>query len=312
MNESVFGVDQHLAPPLKPMVRVCVCICTFQRPQMLAKLLHAIEAQETEGRLTISVSVADNDVRRSAESVVADFSKVSSLEVMYACEPRMNIALARNTALRAASGDYLAFIDDDEVPVARWLLTMIETCEQFCVAGVLGPVRPHFDETPPAWIIDGGFFQRPEPLTGTILKWEECRTGNVLLRSEIVDGVEFVFDPQFGSGGEDKDFFMRMIALNHVFCWCGDGAVYETVPKSRWTRGYLLKRALLRGQNILKHPEGRTKLIVKSMVAAPIYLVALPFALLLGQHVVMKFAIKFCDHAGRLAALCGVNPVRER
>lgn len=279
---------------------------------MLAKLLQALERQQTGGRLAISVSVADNDETRSAESVVADFAKGSALTVRYVAEPRKNIALARNAALKGASGDYLAFIDDDEIPLDRWLLTMFEACEKFGVAGVLGPVRPHFDEAPPAWIIDGGFFERPEPATGTILDWEECRTGNVFLRREIIEGMDNVFDPQFGSGGEDKDFFMRMTALGHAFCWCAEGAVYETVPKDRWTRTYLLKRALLRGQNILKHPEGRTKHILKSMLATPIYLIALPFTLLLGQHVFMRFAIKLFDHAGRLAALLGVNPVRER
>ena len=76
---------------------------------MLAELLRALEGQQTDGRLALSVSVADNDETRSAESVVAAFSKMSSLTVAYACEPRMNIALARNAALRNASGDYLAF-----------------------------------------------------------------------------------------------------------------------------------------------------------------------------------------------------------
>jgi hypothetical protein len=38
----------------------------------------------------------------------------------------------------------------------------------------------------------------------------------------------------------------------------------------------------------------------------------LPVAWLLGQHVFMKYSIKFCDHLGRLLALFGLNPVNER
>jgi hypothetical protein len=38
----------------------------------------------------------------------------------------------------------------------------------------------------------------------------------------------------------------------------------------------------------------------------------LPFALILGHHVFMKYCIKFCDHAGRILTLLGLNPVRER
>ncbi len=311
MNESQPASRSQLS--VEPAQKsVCICICTFRRPDLLRKLLGKLERQTADGRLALSISIADNDEQRSAETTVADFSRSSAIEVTYACQPVKNIALARNTALQSAAAEYVAFIDDDEFPVDDWLLAMIDACEKYGVAGVLGPVRPHFDETPPRWILEGDFFERPEPPTGTIMQWEECRTGNVLLRSAILDKRGSVFDPAFGSGGEDKDFFMRMTAAGHVFCWCNEGAVYETVPKERWTRAYLLKRALLRGRNILKHPVGRTGLIMKSLAAAPIYAAIMPLALLRGQHVFMRYAIKFCDHSGRLMALVGVNPVRER
>jgi hypothetical protein len=44
--------------------------------------------------------------------------------------------------------------------------------------------------------------------------------------------------------------------LGHVFRWCNEGLVYETVPQERWKRSYLVKRAMLRGRNILKLPIG--------------------------------------------------------
>jgi len=69
---------------------------------------------------------------------------------------------------------------------------------------------------------------------------------------------------------------------------------------------------MLRGRNILKLPIGRVGLVARSLIAAPVYLMVLPFALILGHHVFMKYCIKFCDHAGRILALLGLNPVRER
>jgi hypothetical protein len=47
-----------------------------------------------------------------------------------------------------ADGDFIAFIDDDEFPVNNWLLALFDTCNQYNVDGVLGPVRRHFDEKP--------------------------------------------------------------------------------------------------------------------------------------------------------------------
>ena len=264
------------------------------------------------GQFYFSIVVVDNDLGRSAESVVTEFVATSRIAVTYSCEPRQNIALARNKALSHAMGDFVAFIDDDEFPEDGWLAAMFETCEAYQAAGVLGPVRPYFDEPPPRWIIDGHFWERPEHRTGRVMTWDECRTGNLLFRRRILDGMQEPFNPIFGSGGEDKDFFLRMMRVGHVFRWCNEGSVYEIVPKERWRRSYMLKRAMLRGRNILKLPIGRGGLVARSVLAAPVYLMLLPFALIRGQHIFMKYCIKFCDHVGRILALLRLNPVHER
>ena len=52
--------------------------------------------------------------------------------------------------------------------------------------------------------------------------------------------------------------------------------------------------------------------VVTSMVAFPLYLVILPLDYLDGFHWFMRYCIRLCDHAGRLLALAGLNPVSER
>lgn len=291
---------------------VCVCICTFRRPELLRRLLGHLEDIDTNDEFSVSIVIADNDRTLTARPVVEEFSSRGRLALSYCSEPRQNIALARNRALSHASGDYIAFIDDDEFPARDWLVMAMSALQSSNVSGVLGPVRPHFERTPPAWVLAGGFCERPEHPTGRLMEWEECRTGNVLFRRQVLDGIEEPFLPQFGTGGEDKDFFMRMSQRGHSFLWCNEAVVYETVPEERWTRSYMLKRALLRGRNILKHPQGRGRLLARSVVAAPAYLAILPFTAVLGQHVFMDYCIRFCDHAGRLLAALGINPVRER
>lgn len=291
---------------------ISVCICTFRRPEFLARLLKTLEKQETGSQFGYSIVVVDNDAERSSESVVAAFGAQARVEATYCCEPRQNIALARNMAVSRAKGDYIAMIDDDEFPEPDWLLRMKRACDEYQAAGVLGPVRPHFEEPPPSWIVKGKFCERPEYPTGRIMDWRQCRTGNVLFRRRILESVAEPFDAKFGTGGEDQDFFARMIRNGHVFRWCNEGVAYETVPRSRWTREYMLKRALLRGRNSLRHRAGKAGLLARTAIAVPAYTLILPFTLLLGQHIFMKYCIRFCDHAGRALALIGLNPVRER
>lgn len=278
---------------------------------MLKRLLTELECQRTDDRFTYSIVVTDNDSEQSAGPIVTEFAAKSSISTSYCLEPQKNIALARNRALKNAYGDFVAFIDDDEFPVKDWLLSLFETCTRHGAAGVLGPVKPHFEREPPAWIRRGGFCERPSHATGRVMRWNECRTGNLLFRRQILRENSNAFRCEFGTGGEDMDFFFRMTRAGSVFVWCNEAIAYEAVPPSRLTRTYMLKRALLRGKNILKHP-APWRFVVISMVALPVYVMALPITMILGHHWFMKHSIKLCDHAGRLLALIGLNPLHER
>ncbi|MES2467154.1 MAG: glycosyltransferase family 2 protein [Verrucomicrobiota bacterium] len=291
---------------------ISVCICTYQRPEMLLRLLRALEPQLTGDRFTFSVVVADNDRAGSAREGVETFSRSSSLAVTYCSQPERNIALTRNAAIAHATGDLIAFIDDDEFPVPEWLLRLYETLVSGNAAAVLGPVRPHFETPPPAWVIQGRFCERPECPTGTALDWQNCRTGNVLFRRNIIAAGEPPFREEFGTGGEDKDFFMRLAKAGHTFVWCNEAVVSESVPASRLTRKYMLQRALLRGKNSLRITHHRAASLAKSVVAVPAYSLLLPLALVQGPARLMHTLIPLCDHAGKLLALVGLNPISER
>ncbi len=232
-----------------PVPQVDVCICTYQRPVLLKNLLVELSRQETQGLFTFSVIGVDNDENYSAKNMVRELGPVLPLEIIYDTEPRRSISHARNKTLEHVKGDFIAFIDDDEFPGADWLLNLFQTCNQFGVAGVLGPVRPHFDDKAPAWVRKSGLYNRPEHPTGFAMTWPECRAGNVLIRKQILHGIDPVFRLEFGSGSEDVDFFRRMMAAGHGFVWCNEAAVYEVVPPQRWKRSVLIKRALQRGRN---------------------------------------------------------------
>ena len=278
---------------------------------MLRRLLESLARQAPCGQYTFGVVVVDNDAAESARAVATLAAKWFEGGLRYWVETRQNIALARNCALAQADGDYLAFIDDDELAPATWLGTLLDACDSYRADGVLAPVNPHFDLPPPAWLLKGGFCDRPTHRTGHRLDWTHCRTGNVLLKRSVLAETGVSFRSEFGSGGEDRDFFRRLIECGRTFVWCADAAVLEVVPPSRWNRGTLLRRALLRGKMSLHQPGGRSTQLLTSLVAVPLYTFALPFAAIQGQHRAMKCLIKLCDHAGRLLGALGLHPVKD-
>jgi len=95
---------------------VSICIATYRRPEGLSRLLDSLERLKLPTGVRVEIIVVDNDYNASAASIV--LSRSSSLEPIHYCvEPRRNIALARNRALVEASGEWILFIDDDEVVV---------------------------------------------------------------------------------------------------------------------------------------------------------------------------------------------------
>jgi len=271
--------------------------------------LKELAGQQTEGRFTFSAVVADNDKEKSAEPVLLEFGAQDGLAVRYCVEPRQGIVLARNKVLENASGDFIALIDDDEFPSQDWLLNLLKTCEEYQVDGVLGPVKRHFDCEPPDWIVKGNFYQRPVARTGSVVKWWEARSGNVLLRPRILKSVEGPFRPQFRSG-EDLDFFRRMIEKGYRFVWCADAVVYEVVPPARWKPTYMLRKALLRGASARLQPSFGAASLGKSAVAVVLYTIALPLALIFGYHRFMALLVKLFDHLGKLLAFAGIDPIK--
>ncbi len=290
--------------------RIAVCVCTYKRPLLFKRLLGELLRQETGGLFTYSIVVADNDEAKSAEAAVEEFRAICSVPLIYSVEPRRNIALARNKVVANAEGDYLAFIDDDEFPASQWLLTLFRNCNDYKVDGVLGSVKRHFDEAPPSWFKKSRIYDRRVNPTGNPVDWQEARTGNVLLRRRVIAGDAAPFRPEFRAG-EDQDFFRRKTEEGYRFIWSADAVVFETIPSARWKRTYILRKAALQGATAALQPNCGAVSIMKSIIAIPFYVVTLPFALLLGQHLFMTMMVKICDHSGKLLMLMGINPIHE-
>ena len=112
---------------------------------------------------------------------------------------------------RRRSGDYIAFIDDDEIPEKRWLRTLFAARERYGADGVLGPVKPLFEDGVPRWIVKGGFYDRPCYETGRVLVHGQTRTGNVLIKEHAVAQRLIHRSGPSSESGEDVDFFRRAI-----------------------------------------------------------------------------------------------------
>jgi glycosyltransferase involved in cell wall biosynthesis len=291
--------------------KIEICICTYKRPELLYRLLKKIEQVILPEGFSISVLIVDNDYMKSGELTVKMFKEESGIEISYNIEPRQNIAMARNKVLNEATGDFLAFIDDDEFPSHDWLLKMYESLVTFNSDAVLGPVKPFFDFVPPHWISKTGHFERPEHKTGTILERSQTRSGNLFMRKNSIDLLNIRFDNNFSGGGEDRDFLGRMIDSGLILTWCNEGIVYEVIQKERCRISIQIRRALLRGKMAVRQKDFTPLHIIKSLVAIILYPLMLPFIFLFNRKLFYKFFFSIFDHLGKVLSLIHLNPIKE-
>lgn len=223
---------------------ISVCVCTYKRPALLMTLLQSL-ARQTMAAARFEIIVVDNDASGSAQETVRAFTQgFPEVELHYAIEPTPGISYARNKTVALASGQTLAFIDDDEWADSNWLSDLAASMQTFAAQAVLGPVIPHYPAGTPAWIIESRFFERPRCATGTAIDSDGCRTSNAMVDAQSMKARQpAVFAERLAlSGGEDHDFFRWYEGQGAKVVWCDSAIVNELVPRSRQTLNYMLER----------------------------------------------------------------------
>lgn len=93
----------------------------FQRVDLLTRCVAAVCAQEYP---TFEVIVSDNRPDDGPERAAHWRRLMADTRVTVVKEPLTGSSAARNRGVQVAGGDVVAFLDDDAVPVPRWLLAV--------------------------------------------------------------------------------------------------------------------------------------------------------------------------------------------
>lgn len=287
---------------------ITVCICTYKREELLLNLLDKLRNLSNGGGLfSFRVHVIDNDSNQSAKKNVQNLSLNYPVTLEYFSEPRTNIALARNKCVETTSGEYLAFIDDDEFPCENWLESLFKTQNNYNADAALGPVIPHFTSEPKKWLLESGVFDRPDYSTGTELHWRQTRSGNVLIKkSAALRAGNPPFREEFGiTFGEDVDFFRRLHGTGARFVWCSEARAWEITPPERSTLKYFTRRYFSKGAAAAKSVENssfiqKSALVLKDQVASAGCLLLSVVILPARKSLSAKLFIKMYYHLGRL------------
>ncbi len=229
------------------MSKVLLGITTYKRPNMLERLLRAIEKCETDA--DVQVLIADNDpIARDGISVI---KKLIAAGYRFPLEgivvEKQGLTYPRNAILEAGYSDpaidFIAMMDDDQWPEPDWLDVLLKVQKETKADIVGAAVWPEFEVRPPKWAMQCKIYTQDTTTTG-IVDMLRGNGGILLSRSFLNSLTPPWYDDEFAmSGGEDVDLFMRMRASGGQFARAAGAVIHETFPASRITLRWALARA---------------------------------------------------------------------
>jgi glycosyltransferase involved in cell wall biosynthesis len=251
-------------------MKVTVILCTYNRSKSLTRALESVAASQMPNSIGWEVLIVDNNSKDETREVAESFCSEDPIHFRYVFEAQQGKSFALNRGIQEASGDILAFIDDDITVEPAWLfeLTNPLTDEQW--AGTGGRVYLPNDFSPPPWMaIEGN-----QSLLSILALFDLGSKAHVLSKPPIGNNMAFrkrVFKkyggfrtdlgPTPGSEirYEDTEFGSRVMNGGEKILYVPSAVVRHDVEERRLKKSYFLNyhfdygRALIREKGERRH-----------------------------------------------------------
>lgn len=191
---------------------------------------------------TVAVAATDG-IRDRASRAGADIAVTAESDAL---------TVARNRGAALATGEYVAFLDDDAYPESGWARQIVAGFDRADAVG--GPLRPDWREAPIDWLPEafhwligcGPYYNESKLVANTY-------GSNLAVRREAFQAVGG-FDESIGMGsdgvsqGAETDLCRRIRGAGHDAVWYDPDAVVRHVIDSRGSVLGLHRRAVEQGR----------------------------------------------------------------
>jgi len=222
-------------------MRISVVIPTCHRPDLLARCLRGLVTNEAE------IIVGDD----SRDDATRDFVSREFPQVHWVPGPHRGPAANRNSGARAATGDWLAFVDDDCEPQPNWLAALVQAGgDADVVEGRV--VAPGATDSP--------FEEHVENLHGDLL-WS-C---NLAVRRDVFERLGGFDEDFLEAGGEDMEFAWRVARAGLRVRFAPDALVHHPPRRIDWS-GLWRRTWMIRWMSLFRLKTGQARSLPAALV----------------------------------------------
>lgn len=201
----------------------------------------------------------DNASSDQTSAVFESFSSEYPITVLH--ESRIGKSYALNLALESATGDYLAFIDDDIVVSSNWLREFLRAAREHKQCSVFtGQIRPQWSRDAPGWLQHLTDVGRAYGCTALSRKsgyqpYHQAKGGNLFIRRLAASGHRFDEGMvNYGAAGvkggsEDTKFALTVLGSESGKIWYErEALVFHYIKPAEMSVESVLKRYVRIGE----------------------------------------------------------------
>ena len=235
-------------------MKVSVVVCTYAS-ERFADFCEAVESLQAQTHDPIEIVLVIDGNPEVYEETTARFG--GSDDVIIHCnETNEGLSYSRTQGVKRATGDVIAFLDDDAIAEPDWIEELLRGYEYTDAIAVGGRMVPEWVAGKPTflpeefyWLVGANYERRLEP-------WSEVRNtlgSNMSFRREVFEELGG-FDEDVGLSGDNQiqadetEFAIRMRkTFGKGMLYNPDAVVAHKVFEYRTRPGWLLKRAFWQG-----------------------------------------------------------------
>ncbi|GAC1486465.1 MAG: hypothetical protein NVS1B13_13930 [Flavisolibacter sp.] len=235
--EAVFETP---APVTSKVTDISIVICTRNRASQLVQCLHSLESLYPKPKEIIVVDNAPSDQSTNQAAM--------GKSVIYVLEPRPGLDIARNTGIKRASGQIVAFMDDDISAEPNCLAEIEKTFEDLDIEAMTGLVlaaelnteaqfvfekewsfnRGYIDK-----VFDRNYFERTLSVGPPV--WEIGAGANMAFRRHIFNFTGY-FDERLDVGAAgcngDSEMWFRILSKGYSIAYNPRAVVHHQHRKT--------------------------------------------------------------------------------
>lgn len=242
------------------MLEFSVVIATYKGANRIGNVLERLRSQSQIESLSWEVLVVDNNSTDTTQEVVATYASDFPVPLKYVFEAQQGAAFARSRGATEANGDWIAFLDDDNLPNDDWLFQAAQFAQNRPHIGAFnGQIHGAYEVEPPAEVKDIAVYlaivergskphryDRVLPPTAGLVVQRQVWLTHVPKRPALVGRTTSAM-----LGSEDIEAILHIQNAGWEIWYNPNMHLDHQIPHWRLERSYLLK--LVRGVGLARH-----------------------------------------------------------